>query len=406
MHPQDNTDLILVTTYTNPECLAHTPKMGNGKGIYAFDLCTHTGKMTQRGEPVEVRPNPAFLLKHPTLPIIYGSTERIDAPGEIFTLEIDSNTDAGVRMSNAPRRQAGGRSTCYINISDDRRTMTTVNYWDAKVCSMEMTPEGDVSEVATTIAMPGSEYVDTHNPDRTEHWQYRQRWPHTHCAVTEPYTGKGVMFVCDLGRDCIVQLEAGPSGLVNVGEVMLAAGLGPRHCIFHPRVQACFVVNELTSSVSSFRFNPEGARSGSGEAGCILEHMQTISTLPVDWQDKQTIKNGVWKAASHCSEIRIHPSGKLLFIGNRGHDSLAIYHICQQTGELTLASIPSTNGACPRNYNFSREGKWVIAGNQDSGELCVFECDVQQGTLKMAHTVECPAPNFVYNVPRTASQFA
>jgi len=376
--------------------------MGDGKGIYAFDLCPNTGKLTQKGDAVEVRPNPAFLLKHPTLPIIYGSTERIDAPGEVFTLEIDSNSQAGIRLSDAPRRQAGGRSTCYLNISGDQRTMTAVNYWDAKVTTLKMSPEGGLSEVASTISMPGAEYVDEHNPGRVEHWQYRQRWPHTHCAVTEPYTGRGTMFVCDLGRDCIVQLKATSGGLENVGEVQLEKGLGPRHCVFHPHVQTCYVVNELTSSVSSFRFNPDGTLSGNAmESGCALEHMQTISTLPVDWQDKQTIKNGVWKAASHCSEIRIHPSGKLLFVGNRGHDSLAIFRIDQVTGMLSLASIPSTNGGCPRNYNFSTSGRWVIAGNQDSSELCVFECNVAKGTLELAHRVDCPAPNFVYNVPST-----
>eukprot|EP00281_Chroomonas_sp_CCMP1168_P025023 CAMPEP_0206229056 /NCGR_PEP_ID=MMETSP0047_2-20121206/9492_1 /ASSEMBLY_ACC=CAM_ASM_000192 /TAXON_ID=195065 /ORGANISM="Chroomonas mesostigmatica_cf, Strain CCMP1168" /LENGTH=427 /DNA_ID=CAMNT_0053652327 /DNA_START=59 /DNA_END=1342 /DNA_ORIENTATION=+ len=393
-------ELILVTTYTNTEKLAHTPKCGDGEGIYAFDLNPTTGALTKRGS-LAMTPNPAFLVKHPNLPRIYGTTECIDQAGEIFTLNIDPTADAGVSFSG--RVQAGGKSTCYINISEKTSQLVAVNYWDAKVCTLPLDNSGAVSEVSHTHAQPGSEYVDMHNPDRLEHWEYRQRWPHTHCAVTEPYSGEERVFVCDLAKDCVEHFKLQPGGMQHTGTVQLQAGLGPRHCIFHPRQKACYIVNELTSSVSFLRFNDkalDGQVEDSLTPGSVLEHVRTISTLPVDWQDKQTIKNGVWKAASHCSEIRIHPSGKLLFVGNRGHDSLAIFKINEEAGgDIELGSIVPSGGACPRNFNFSATGQWVIVGNQDSSNVTVFEADIERGTMAKACVHDCPAPNFVYAVP-------
>ena len=55
-----------------------------------------------------------------------------------------------------------------------------------------------------------------------------------------------------------------------------------------------------------------------------------------------------WKAFSHCSEIRLHPNGKWLYVGNRGHDSIAVYGVDPRTGHLSLVRIEPSGGACPR----------------------------------------------------------
>mmetsp|Transcript_38796 Transcript_38796/g.91631 ORF Transcript_38796/g.91631 Transcript_38796/m.91631 type:complete len:431 (+) Transcript_38796:119-1411(+) len=399
-----NSELVMVTGYTDIAKLAHTPTGEEGSGIYAFTLNSHSGKLTAEGS-MQVSPNPAFLVKHPKLDIVYGTTECIDQPGEVLTFALDSNAPSKMKLMD--RQQAGGRSTCYLKVSQDCSTMTAVNYWDAKVCVLPLTESGEAKSVSFTANHPGNEYVEQNNPDRTEHWQYRQRWPHSHCAEVEPYSsGQGRFYVCDLGRDSVMEYEMEKDQtLRRTGEVKLQAGLGPRHCVFHPRVKACFIVNELTSSVSVYKYNKKELDGGEEEAstpGALLEHVQTLSTLPVDWQDKQTIKNGVWKAASHCSEIRIHPSGRLLFVGNRGHDSLAVFKIDERKGgELTLACIQPSNGECPRNYNFSATGQWCVIGNQNSNNVSVFEVDVDNGTLALKSQLPCPSPNYVYFIPKS-----
>eukprot|EP00976_Prorocentrum_cordatum_P038757 788735-Prorocentrum_minimum.AAC.1 len=53
---------------------------------------------------------------------------------------------------------------------------------------------------------PQAEYVEKTQPTREEHWKYRQRWPHSHCCVTEPYLGE-YLFVSDLGLDTLFVYE-------------------------------------------------------------------------------------------------------------------------------------------------------------------------------------------------------
>jgi 6-phosphogluconolactonase len=38
---------------------------------------------------------------------------------------------------------------------------------------------------------------------REEHWRFRQRWPHSHCCVQEPYTRRHQLFITDLGLDSV-----------------------------------------------------------------------------------------------------------------------------------------------------------------------------------------------------------
>ena len=61
------------------------------------------------------------------------------------------------------------------------------------------------------------------------------------------------------------------------------------------------------------------------EAGGAFEAVHTISTLPDDF-----------KGQNLGAEIKITPSGRFVYTSNRGHDSLAIYAVNQETGQLTL----------------------------------------------------------------------
>eukprot|EP00959_Pyramimonas_sp_CCMP1952_P134232 2807934-Pyramimonas_sp.AAC.1 len=55
--------LFLVSSYTDPSVLAHTPKGALGEGIYSLFLDAKTGRLT-RLATTTIGPNPAFILKH------------------------------------------------------------------------------------------------------------------------------------------------------------------------------------------------------------------------------------------------------------------------------------------------------------------------------------------------------
>eukprot|EP00238_Polyblepharides_amylifera_P007167 CAMPEP_0196579450 /NCGR_PEP_ID=MMETSP1081-20130531/22007_1 /TAXON_ID=36882 /ORGANISM="Pyramimonas amylifera, Strain CCMP720" /LENGTH=431 /DNA_ID=CAMNT_0041899053 /DNA_START=252 /DNA_END=1547 /DNA_ORIENTATION=- len=401
--PEDGT-VFLVSTYTDTSVLAHAPKGEVGEGIYSLHLDSKTGQLTPLGMTF-LGPNPAFVIRHPTIPnILYATTECIKSDGEIYTLEMQHDGN----LKTISQQSTKGKSTCYVNIHPSEDYLVSVSYWDAKLSTFPLSKERVLGDPSQVFMQPKAEYVELNQPTREEHWTYRQRWPHSHCAVTEPYTGE-YMFVTDLGLDKIFvyQMDQANGVLVCKAEVLLEKGKGPRHLVFHPTVMAAYVVNELESTVSVFRYNPrplsgnEIPEDDSAEPTALLSHVHTISCLPLDWAGTGAVIDGtgMWKAASHASEIRMHPKGRHLYVGNRGHDSVAVFETNLEDGTLSVVEIHPSGGRCPRNFNFDRTGRFMVVGNQDTNTLNVFELDDTTGIMKEVHTVAMPSPNFIYPVP-------
>src|SRR6185437_5130202 len=78
----------------------------------------------------------------------------------------------------------------------------------------------------------------------------------------------------------------------------------PRHYTFHPaHNDLVYFSNEQGSSVSVYRMDKTAG---------TLSPVQTVSTLPAGSSERNT-----------CSQIHFTPSGRLLYVGNRGHTSIA-----------------------------------------------------------------------------------
>ena len=69
--------LFLLGGYTDKSVLAHNPAGGEGDGVYSVLFDPMLGKI-QILESSKVETNPAFIMKHPRLDIVYMTTEVID----------------------------------------------------------------------------------------------------------------------------------------------------------------------------------------------------------------------------------------------------------------------------------------------------------------------------------------
>ena len=133
----------------------------------------------------------------------------------------------------------------------------------------------------------------------------------------------------------------------------------------------------------------------------MLRLTQCLSSLPECEQGKTTISpQGIWKAASHSSEIRMHPGGRYFAVGNRGHDSIALYRVDQVDGTVTLADIVHSGGECPRNFNWTCGGRFLVVGNQNTNCMVTMSFDESAGALKIVHEARgVTSPNYVYAIP-------
>ena len=185
------------------------------------------------------------------------------------------------------------------------------------------------------------------------------------------------LFVTDLGLDRIMsyRLKRADEQLIpnETPYLELPPGSGPRHLTFHQNGHVAYVINELNSTIMTLDYDESHGR---------LAVIDTVSTLPEDFSGE-----------SYCAEIRVAPSGNFLYCSNRGHDSLAIFSIDQDTGRLSIVAHQTTHGRTPRNFAIDPGGTYLLAANQDSNNIVTFRINHSTGQLTLVNqTTDVPSP--------------
>jgi 6-phosphogluconolactonase len=187
-----------------------------------------------------------------------------------------------------------------------------------------------------------------------------------HCTVTDP--GNRYVFVPHVAANAVYQfrLDADTGRLTEAGKAPGGADkAGPRHLAFHPTQSLAFTSDEQGSSITAYRFDP----------AIGLKPVQTLSTLPADFTGKNT-----------TAEVKVHPSGKFVWVSNRGHDSLAGYAV-DSAGKLSALGQTPTEKT-PRSFDVSPDGRFVLAAGEGSGKLAVYQVDLDTGKLTRRHTCD------------------
>ena len=101
-----------------------------------------------------------------------------------------------------------------------------------------------------------------------------------------------------------------------------ATRLGPSPLLLSSHLPVVYFSNEQGCSVTAYRLDP---------ATGTLTAMQTLTTLPEGFTARNT-----------CSQIHLTASGRFLYVGNRGHNSLAGFAVDAATGQLTALGHVAT----------------------------------------------------------------
>jgi 6-phosphogluconolactonase len=341
--------LVYVGTYTR----------GESKGIYAYRFDSGSGKLAEVGLAAET-PNPSFLAIHPNGKFLYATNElssfKEEKSGAVTAFRIDKASGKLERLND---QVAGGTLTCHLVVDKSGRNLLAVNYGTGSTAVFRIQPDGSLGERSGYVQHSGS---STHQ---------RQKGPHAH-SVNLSKTERHAI-VADLGTDeyIVYRFDASKGTIARHGATKVKAGQGPRHFSFAPDFKLGYGLNEIGSTVSVFEWN---------ETTAALTETQNITTLPEGFT-----------GTSHCAEIQVHASGKYIYASNRGHDSLAMFAIKQ--GKLSPMGQVSTGGKTPRNFRMDPTGNWLLAANQDSGNIVVFRIDKATGKLTPTGTeVKTPFP--------------
>jgi len=407
LSPLPEKTLFLLGGYTDKSVLAHCPDGKEGRGVYSLLFDPVQEKLTKLSSS-SVETNPAFILKHPQLDIIYMTTEVItDSGSELLVARLDRVTGEVFILQRKP---VHGRSTCHIEWDADRSHLIAVSYWDSRLTTFPVEVTTGMLGCATEVYRdPGAEYVDIARPDRWEHLAHRQRWPHLHQVNRDPYSQGKLYLIPDLGRDQIQLFSIKHGSITKLGFEQLRLGLGPRHMEFHRRLEVVYVCGELDNTVTVLTYNKKAVPSvmkgeyvgdatisttntittnTSTTVPSLLQTIQTISTVPGDLSVKSTV-----------AEMRLHPNGKFLYVANRGHNSLAVFHVDSEDGSLKRVAIQHSLGEFPRHFNFDNTGSFLIVGNHASDNVVAFRIR-NDGCLDMVDIVE-DLPSIVWITPCT-----
>ena len=351
---QNNEEVrVYIGTYTR----------GESEGIYVYRMMP-SGAL----EFVSVckgLDNPAFLAIHPQERHLYAVNEMGTFAGKpgggVSALSMNPETG---ELTLLNQQSSHGTSTCHLSVDQTGQYVLAANYGNGSVTVLPILPGGELGEATDVVQHRGSS-VDPG----------RQKGPHAHSIMLDRANRHA--FVPDLGLDRIMiyQLDLAQGKLVPNEKpwAKVAPGAGPRHFTFHPNGKYAYVINQINSTMTAFTCDEER-----GE----LAEIQTVSTLPEGFS-----------GASSCADVHVSPSGRFLYGSNRGHDSIVIFEINQDTGELTYVAHEPTHGKAPRNFGIDPTGNFLLAANQNSDNVVTFRIDQEKGTLTpTGHVAEVPMP--------------
>jgi 6-phosphogluconolactonase len=316
---------------------------GKSQGIYAADFDPATGKL---GAPrlVAKTAQPSFLALHPSGKSLYACNESGDFEGKkagaITAFAI--NADGSLQELN--QKTSSGAAPCHLVVDKTGKNVLCANYTGGNVCVYSLKADGSLNEQTALVQHQG---------------------PRIHAHSVNLDAANRFAFVADLGLDkvMIYKFDADHGTLTpnDPPAGICPKGGGPRHFAFHPTGKFAYVCEETSSAVTAFAYD---AAKGS------LTELQTLSTLPTKVEGNST------------AEVQVHPTGKFVYVSNRGHNSIAIFKVDPATGKLTAAGHQGKDIKVPRNFGIDPSGKWMVVCSQDGDHVNVFQIDQNSGALE------------------------
>jgi 6-phosphogluconolactonase len=308
--------------------------------IRSYLMDAKTGALTEV-ETITVEGAPGALAVSPKKSLLFAS---LRTNGSLASFRIDQATGKLIHLST----QSLGKNENAAYVATDRtgQLLLSASYMAGKVVVHGIGGDGKILapplQVITTVKT-------------------------AHAAVTDP--DNRFVFVPHVAPNAVYQFRLGDdkAPLSDAGKAKGGtAKSGPRHLAFHPSGKFAFTSDETGSSITSYRFD---AKTG-------LSPVETLSTLPDDFTKPNT-----------TAEVKVHPSGKFVWVSNRGHDSLAGFAFDADSGKLSARGQTPTEKT-PRSFEIEPDGRFLFAAGEGTGKLAAYAIDRASGALAHVKTYD------------------
>lgn len=319
------------------------------EGIYVYRLDTISGSLAKITSVSNIL-NPAFIALPPGGNHIYACTEaHTTGLGSVSSFLFDTEKATLTYTNSQP---SGGENPVYLTVHKSGRWLINANYTEGSVSVYLISGNGSIQPASQVVAFTEGS-INKERQDRA----------HIHAAVFSP--GQEYLFLPDLGADKIRCYRfdssvAKPLQPTDYPLTLTIPGSGPRHMVFHPNNLFCYCIEELSGTITAYRY-----------ANGKLDSTQRIAT------HEHRVKKHY-----NSADIHISPDGRFLYASNRSRENnIAIFSINMETGILTHVGYQSTLGDHPRNFVIDPSGKFLLVANQLSGDVVVFIRNTKTGKL-------------------------
>jgi len=314
--------------------------------VLVFAIDGETGGLNRQGELPEPGGPSVFAISNDRNTLYVGKRD----PASIVSYRIDRRTGALSPLGTAAQPQA----PTFLAPDRSGKFMLCAYYQGKGAAVYRIGDDG-------AVGAPSQEWLGTDigahaiATDRSNRFAFVPHISRVQDNVLEPPKNiPGPNYIAQFRFDAQTgQLAQNSPHRVEQGDLV-----GPRHYCFHPTLDLVYFSNEQGSSVTSYRLDANGS----------LSPVQTISTLPADFTTRNT-----------CSQIHLTPSGKYLYVGNRGHNSIAGFAV-DAAGNLTAAGRAPTE-VVPSAFSLDPQGRFLYAAGTASNALASYRIDQQTGTL-------------------------
>ncbi|MBC2666713.1 lactonase family protein [Novosphingobium flavum] len=370
-----------------------------GGGIFAFEVTAGGRALT----PLDHAPQPrdaGYLVYAPETATLYAVDERktdgrgpVDLPAAVHALSVDCPTGAltwrNSQIAPGPRptfldHDAGQGLLFSANHGDFHHVEKVVrqpdgswgveyDYDDSTLVAYDLASDGSVAGIADVHVFTGQGTDPNRSPQNGGHAQSN---PHAHCAVIDP--SRRFVTVCDKGTDRIEVFRLGRK-LEQVSSLQFDPETGPRHIAFDPVSGLAFVTLEFSSQLASLRLDAETGQ---------YELIDVVSTI-----------SGSHSGRNEPAEVRVHPSGGLVYVNNRGEDTLAWFRSdaegkLERLGAVTLAQSVHP-GLAARSFIFDPVGNLVIVADRPAHLVRCYAVCGESGALTWLGQIHVPDPAYV-----------
>jgi 6-phosphogluconolactonase (cycloisomerase 2 family) len=300
-------------------------------------------------QTLETIGNPSWQTLGPSGQHLY-SVHGGDTFTQVSAYSIDLSSG---KLTFLNAQECGSPNPVAISVFKDPPYAVVAGYNAGKVSALPVNADGSLGPMSDLVTLDGSP-----GPHPTEQDHSR---PHhipidpsgQHFIVPDKGFDKTFVFSID-GASCKIVPSVQRS-------IVAKPGAAPRHLAFHPSAPIAYQCNEINSTVTTFGYD---AVSGQ------LDELEVQTTLPADFSER-----------SSTAEIQVAPSGRFVYVSNRGHNSIAIFAVDQASGKLTLVGWEPSQGSHPRFFALSPDGSLLYAANQNSDTIVTFRVDQERGTL-------------------------